>query len=175
MGVVGELLASLNRVFQPLVENKPVKLIFNIEESIPSHIFCDSTRTTQVLTNLVNNAVKFTQEGQIQVDVSLVEQDGEHVSLKFSVNDSGIGIAEDKMASIFQSFTQASSSTTRQFGGTGLGLSITKQLLELQGSDLHVESEVGVGSTFYFTQSFVVDKSERVEEIPIVRAKEEQG
>ncbi len=115
------------------------------------HVICDPTRLTQIMSNLVSNAVKFTQKGHVKIMCSVQNIVDGHVQMKFSVEDSGIGIEKDRREKIFESFTQAASSTTRLYGGTGLGLAITKRLVELQNSKINLESEVGVGSTFSFT------------------------
>lgn len=151
---VAGLLSSLHHVFQPSVKSKNLSLIFDIDESIPDNIYCDPTRMSQVLTNLISNAVKFTNKGSITVVLEQIKRNGDEVVIKFAVKDTGIGIAPEHLKEIFNSFTQASTSTTREFGGTGLGLTITKRLLELQGVDLFVESTPGKGSHFYFVQIF---------------------
>lgn len=114
----------------------------------------DPTRLRQILMNLVNNAVKFTTEGQIMVYIRLVEQDRERTTLRFSVEDSGIGIPPEKQKTLFEAFTQADSSTTRRYGGTGLGLTICRNLVDRMGGVLEVESSEGIGSEFFFTLSF---------------------
>lgn len=154
--LVRGLMASLRKVFQPIADQKKLRLTFECDARIPQVIRCDQTRTSQVLTNLISNAIKFTETGLVKVKVELLEGGLSQVKLKFSVIDTGIGIPPDRQASIFQSFTQATSSTTRQFGGTGLGLTITKKLLDLQGVTLKLDSEVGKGSVFSFVQSFEV-------------------
>ncbi len=108
-------------------------------------------RLGQILTNLVNNAVKFTEHGEIRVEMELLEQTGEKVQLKFSVRDTGIGMTPEQVGKLFQPFTQADMSTTRKHGGTGLGLTICRRLVELMGGQIWLESEPGVGSTFIFT------------------------
>ena len=107
-------------------------------------------RLGQVLTNLVNNAVKFTEHGEIRLRIELVEQTGDKVKLKFAVRDTGIGMTPEQSAKLFQPFTQADMSTTRKHGGTGLGLTISRRLIELMGGQIWIESEAGVGSTFSF-------------------------
>ena len=114
----------------------------------------DPTRLRQVAVNLTNNAVKFTQKGQVMIYLTRLEQDARSVTIKVSVKDSGIGIPEEKKQRLFEAFTQADSSTTRRFGGTGLGLTISKNLVAQMGGDLQVESEPGVGSEFFFTLTF---------------------
>ncbi|MDC7233422.1 MAG: response regulator, partial [Spirochaetales bacterium] len=114
----------------------------------------DPTRLRQVAVNLTNNAVKFTKKGQVMINLTRVDQNARSVTIKVSVKDSGIGIPEEKKNRLFEAFTQADSSTTRQFGGTGLGLTISKNLVAQMGGDLEVESEPGVGSEFFFTLTF---------------------
>src|SRR5204863_4508578 len=105
----------------------------------------------QILTNFVNNAVKFTEQGEIRLNIDLLERTGEKVQVKFSVRDTGIGMTPEQSAKLFQPFTQADMSTTRKHGGTGLGLTICRRLVELMGGRIWLESEPGVGSTFFFT------------------------
>jgi two-component system sensor histidine kinase/response regulator len=111
----------------------------------------DPLRLGQILTNFVNNAVKFTEKGEIRLDIQLLERTGDKVQLKFSVQDTGIGMTREQAAKLFQPFTQADMSTTRKHGGTGLGLTICRRLVDLMGGRVWLESEPGVGSTFYFT------------------------
>ena len=110
----------------------------------------DPTRLQQVLTNLVGNAIKFTDEGEVRVSVRILKQDGARIHLGFAISDTGIGIPHDKREQIFESFTQADGSTTRRFGGTGLGLAIASRLVRGMGGAISVESEPGRGSTFRF-------------------------
>ena len=118
---------------------------------IPEHLRGDPLRLGQILTNLVNNAVKFTEQGEIRLKIELLEQTGDKVQLKFSVRDTGIGMTREQAGKLFQPFTQADMSTTRKHGGTGLGLTICRRLVELMGGQIWLESEPGVGSTFIFT------------------------
>jgi len=120
----------------------------------------DSTRLRQVLVNLVGNAIKFTERGEVAVQVETQEQSKDRVVLHFRVKDSGIGIPKDKQSMIFEAFTQADSSTTRKYGGTGLGLAITTRLVTLMEGKLWVESEWGQGSTFHFTVTFGLVREE---------------
>jgi signal transduction histidine kinase/DNA-binding response OmpR family regulator len=131
-------------------EEKGILLTSEIDKRIHPVLTGDPVRLNQILINLVGNAIKFTEKGEVKVSVKLLEEDDENVKLQFAVSDTGIGIAPDKLNSVFDSFTQESSSTTRKYGGTGLGLTITKQLIELQGGTITVESRPGAGSTFTF-------------------------
>jgi len=141
---------SLNLV-RPIASKKSLNLTYTIAESIPQGIISDPTRLRQVLTNLLSNAIKFADKGVISVLVSSKKLDDTNHEICFPVKDSGIGISEDKMSRLFQSFTQIDSSTTRRYGGTGLGLAISKKLVELMGGKIWAESELGKGSTFSFT------------------------
>ncbi|MCB9233444.1 MAG: response regulator [Bacteroidia bacterium] len=129
---------------------KGLNLIYQISPELPSHLICDVTRIKQVLLNLIGNAVKFTSKGKISLRVDLGEKRDNEVRVLFSVRDTGIGIPKDRIPFLFESFTQAESSTTRRFGGSGLGLAICSQLIELMGGKITVESEPGKGSTFKF-------------------------
>ena len=133
------------------VTQKKVELLYMVEPSVPQVISGDITRLRQVLINLIGNAVKFTEEGEIVVRVEVLERKGENAILHFSVRDTGIGISEDNQKKLFNAFSQADSSTTRKYGGTGLGLAICKRLVNLMGGDIWVESEEGQGANFQFT------------------------
>ena len=119
----------------------------------------DPTRLAQVVNNLISNAVKFTKEGEVVIELKTVGKDEKKITFQFSIRDSGIGISKENQQLIFEQFTQADSSTSRSYGGTGLGLSISKKILELQGIELELESEENKGSTFYFTQTFEISKA----------------
>ena len=134
-----------------LAEEKGLELLCDIAPEAPPIVRGDSTRLSQMIINLVGNAIKFTLEGQVAVKVDVEAVQGEDTVLHFTVSDTGIGIPEDKRKAIFESFTQADASTTREFGGTGLGLTITSRLAEMMGGKIWVESEVGRGSEFHFT------------------------
>lgn len=136
-----------------------------IDNNIPDLIKGDVVRLNQILNNLVSNAVKFTSNGKITVEVNLKETAEEQVQIEFIVTDTGIGIHPDKQQLIFENFTQANSEITREFGGSGLGLTITSRLLLLQGSQIYVESEPGKGSKFFFTLGFKKSANDRKEEI----------
>ena len=160
---LSELLNNLSVILSSAVHDKDVEVLFSIDSTIPNTLQGDSLRLQQVLLNLASNAVKFTEQGEVVISVQTVTVTAERVVLKFSVQDSGIGIAADMLGNIFSGFVQAEASTTRRFGGTGLGLSISHQLVAMMGGVLEVESELGKGSTFYFTLNL-----ERCLEAPIV-------
>ena len=135
-------------------EEKGLELVFDIEPDVPETLLGDLGRLRQVIINLVGNAIKFTESGEVVVRVELAAPVSDSVRLRFSVRDSGIGIPPEKRDSIFESFTQAESSTTRRFGGTGLGLAICRQIVSLMGGEIRVESQEGAGSKFIFTAEF---------------------
>lgn len=139
---------------QYATKEKNIYLDAVIKPNVPDVIIGDSTRLTQILLNLVSNAVKFTETGGIKIELDVVGQNKRSVRIRFAVTDTGIGIASDKQNLIFESFKQADSSTTRKYGGTGLGLAISKRLIELHDSRINVDSELGKGSTFWFTITF---------------------
>ncbi|CAN5810470.1 hypothetical protein BH11BAC7_BH11BAC7_31400 [soil metagenome] len=131
---------------------KGISLIFRKEENeLPRYIIGDSVRLRQIILNLFSNAIKFTEHGSVTIKSNVIEDDGENCKVQFIVSDTGIGIPADRIANIFDSFTQASNETSRKYGGTGLGLTIVKQLTELQGGTVSVESTLDEGSTFYVT------------------------
>jgi signal transduction histidine kinase/DNA-binding response OmpR family regulator/HPt (histidine-containing phosphotransfer) domain-containing protein len=139
-------------------QEKGLELLFKTDPSVPTALVGDSLRLGQILVNLSNNAVKFTDSGEIVVSTELVNKDDTQATLKFSVQDTGIGMTEAQAAKLFQPFSQADSSTTRKYGGTGLGLTISKRLAEMMGGEIWVESEPGRGSTFSFTANFGLGK-----------------
>lgn len=139
-------------------EEKGLYLKTNIEESLPSIVVGDPVRLNQILLNLASNAVKFTEIGGVTMNVSRGSTHNGKTNIKFSVTDTGIGIPEDRLDAIFESFSQADSTTTRKFGGTGLGLTISKQLVEMQGGHIGVTSIVGTGTTFFFELPFAEGK-----------------
>ncbi|MGD8654107.1 MAG: response regulator, partial [Desulfobacterales bacterium] len=139
-------------------QEKGLELLFKTDSSVPTALVGDPLRLGQILINLSNNAVKFTDSGEIVISTELVKKDGDQTTLKFSVQDTGIGMTAEQAAKLFQPFMQADSSTTRKYGGTGLGLTISKRLAEMMGGEIWVESEQGQGSTFSFTANFGLGK-----------------
>jgi signal transduction histidine kinase/CheY-like chemotaxis protein len=131
-------------------EEKGIFLKLNIGDGVPEYVIGDETRITQVVMNLTGNAIKFTEKGGVTITASVEKSSGDTKQIKFGVRDTGIGIPADKIDKIFESFGQASSDTTRKFGGTGLGLTISKQLVEMHGGKIRVNSQPGEGSEFYF-------------------------
>ncbi len=133
---------------------KGIELVMAVDDDVPRALIGDPLRLTQVLTNLTNNAIKFTDSGEVTVRVSLVQRDAEQVRLRFTVKDSGIGIDREVIQNLFTPFTQADGSTTRKYGGTGLGLAISKRLVEMMHGEIRALSEGGNGATFLFTGRF---------------------
>ncbi|GAB2951613.1 hypothetical protein GCM10027048_15760 [Hymenobacter coalescens] len=140
--------AAMVHLFEAKSQEKNLKLALDYDARIPDVLLGDPVRLHQVILNLVSNAVKFTREGSVTVAVRMLVQDPGHVILEFSVTDTGIGIDESQLSTVFDDFQQASSGTTRLYGGTGLGLAIVKNLVEAQGGTVHVKSRMGAGSTF---------------------------
>ena len=141
---------------QNLADEKLLQLVLDIDPRLTKKVIGDPTRTSQVLNNLVHNAIKFTKQGSVVLSIRIASLEKERVALEIAVTDTGIGIAPEKQQLIFERFTQADSSTSRSFGGTGLGLSISKKILEMQGTVLQLKSTPGNGSVFYFTQNFAL-------------------
>ncbi|KIX12662.1 response regulator [Dethiosulfatarculus sandiegensis] len=146
-------------------EKDDLEVLFHWGADVPHYLVGDPLRLSQILVNLGNNAVKFTERGEIVVSTDLVKQKTGKADLKFTVRDSGIGMTPEQSAKLFKAFTQADSSTTRKYGGTGLGLTISKRLVEMMNGEIWVESEVGIGSSFIFTAQF--NLSEQKEEKPL--------
>jgi CheY-like chemotaxis protein len=138
-------------LFAAKAAEKGIALACEIDDATPGRLTADSTRIRQVLVNLLGNAIKFTESGEVVVSVTSRPTEGERLEIQFAVRDTGIGIPADRIEAIFDSYTQADESTTRRYGGTGLGLPISRQLCQLMGGGMRVESRVGAGSTFYFT------------------------
>lgn len=146
------------QLFSPKIASKGLALNLNIEKSVPEGIYADKMRIGQILSNLISNALKFTESGHISVKVSRDECAGNDITLRFSVTDSGIGLSDNEMKNLFTAFSQGDNSTSRKYGGTGLGLSISKQLVELMGGKIGVSSTKEVGSVFWFTMQCSIAK-----------------
>jgi PAS domain S-box-containing protein len=145
-----EVIASVTTVTAQKAHDKGLEFLADVSSAIPAQLRGDPLRLVQILTNLVNNAIKFTEQGEVGLKIELLEKAGEKVQLKFSVRDTGIGMTPEQAAKLFQPFSQADTSITRRYGGTGLGLTICRRLVELMGGQIWLESEPGVGSTFCF-------------------------
>jgi signal transduction histidine kinase/CheY-like chemotaxis protein len=157
---------SLNRIIHGIhktliatAEKKNIKFKYTIQEGIPETYIGDPVRLSQIILNLAGNAIKFTEAGQVDIRISQSKVENGKATLNFAVEDTGIGIPDEKQKIIFDSFSQANSKTTRLYGGTGLGLAITRQLLEMQGSKIELMSVEGEGSTFYFQLTLPVGKA----------------
>jgi len=146
-----ETVAEAARTMALRAHQKGLELVYQVDPAIPRYLLGDNDRIKQVLHNLVGNAVKFTERGEVVLLVHLEKRAGDEIHLRFAVSDTGIGIAPEKQQLIFEAFSQADASTTRRFGGTGLGLAISQRIVELMGGWMGVESKEGAGSTFYFT------------------------
>lgn len=156
---------TIEDVFELLSQkafDKGLELVYYIEPEVPVDVLGDSTRLRQVLVNLVSNAIKFTEEGEVLVSVRNITQVKDSQTIEFTVRDTGIGIPANKINKLFKSFSQVDSSTTRKYGGTGLGLAISKKLVELMGGEIRVESKENIGSSFIFTIQIEANKDEDV-------------
>ncbi len=170
--IAGNVVNSLKNYAQ----DKGIDLHLEIDNELKNKVLGDPTRISQIITNLAHNAIKFTPSGFVKVIIQVKNQTPRSITLDVKVKDTGIGISKAKQALIFERFTQADSSTSRGFGGTGLGLAICKRILELQNSTLNLDSEVGMGSTFYFTQTFekgpvIIEKQNVDNNVPIKEGK----
>jgi two-component system, sensor histidine kinase and response regulator len=148
---IEQLLDTTCSLLANAVEQKGLELVIECEAAVPRRLVGDAMRLGQILLNFANNAVKFTERGEVGLSVRVLEDDEAEALVEFRVTDSGIGLTEEQKARLFRSFSQADGSTTRRFGGTGLGLAISKKLAELMGGTVGVESELGRGSSFWFT------------------------
>jgi len=171
-----EIPFSLDSVFRNVsalvslkAQDKNLELLFHIRSAVPRNLVGDPLRLGQVLTNLVNNAVKFTEAGEIVVSVEAVQVQEERAQLRFQVRDTGIGIDPELQENLFDPFTQADDSMTRKFGGTGLGLAICKQLCELMGGHIWLESRLGQGASFYFDAIFRLHLDSDIQPLPLDR------
>lgn len=151
---ISSITKNIVRGLQVSASDKGIQLNLHMDNSLHTRVFGDPTRLSQVLSNLLHNAIKFTEQGKVILDITQIKETENQITLQFSIKDTGIGISKEKQKLIFERFTQADSSTSRGFGGTGLGLAISKKILELQNSSLQLESEEGKGSNFYFSQTF---------------------
>ncbi len=155
-----QMLEDVCRTFEPQAEDKGVSLHLDFSRVIPQYLMGDEARLRQIFNNLIGNAIKFTEQGEIVVSASLCSANEEQATIRFAVEDSGIGIPQEKQQTIFGDFAQADGSTTRRFGGTGLGLSITRKLIAAMGGEIGLESRVGEGSHFFFELSFPIPSQE---------------
>ncbi|MBT5470411.1 MAG: response regulator, partial [Nitrospina sp.] len=149
-----EVLDNLGNMITIQAQEKGLEMLFSVDPNVPLSLIGDPLRLGQILTNLTNNALKFTEQGEILVAINLVKEERDQVLVQFSVKDTGIGLTKEQVNKLFEEFNQADSSTTRKFGGTGLGLTICKRLVEMMNGEIWVESEPGNGSNFIFTANF---------------------
>jgi PAS domain S-box-containing protein len=161
-------IAAMLHLFEIKIQEKNLELVKIYDDKIPEILIGDPVRLHQIILNLISNAVKFTNRGKIVVGVHMLNENDEKVTIEFSVEDTGIGIAKDKINNIFENFQQATSDTSRLYGGTGLGLSIVKQLVESQGGIISVKSKVNVGSTFSFILNFLKTNAETESDLELV-------
>ena len=157
-------------IYASAARAKGIELITHIGPNVPTEVCGDPLRLRQVISNLVNNALRFTATGEVVVGVDLCHHGGEHVDLEIRVSDTGVGIPDDRIEAIFRPFSQADASTTRRYGGTGLGLPICRQLVELMGGELRVTSVVGEGSTFFFETRFQLEERLSEELVAVTEA-----
>ncbi len=169
-----DVLDNLGNLMAMKAQEKGLELLFDTKSDVPKTLIGDPLRLGQVLLNLVGNAIKFTDEGEVIIKTHLVKTENNSVELEFRVTDTGIGMTEEQCGKLFQSFTQADASTTRKYGGTGLGLAISKQLVEMMHGDIKVKSKKGKGTEFSFTVEFEVSDKD-IEEIPQVTPEELNG
>ncbi|MEB3160094.1 MAG: PAS domain S-box protein, partial [Synechocystis sp.] len=173
--VIDEIVANLQSILGIKAEEKGLSLSFKIAPNVPTHLVGDPLRLSQILINLGNNAIKFTQKGRISLRGRLSEMRGEWVTIKFSIADTGIGLTPAQQQKLFQGFSQADASTSRQYGGTGLGLAICKSLTELMGGTIWLESEPGKGSTFFFTARFKIADAAMIQNFSAQRTQNNQS
>lgn len=166
------VIASIEGMFREKALSKQISLQVKIDESIPEYLVGDQFRLTQILTNLVSNALKFTDKGSIHIEASKDKRNAEETGVLFHVKDEGIGISASRLEAIFERFQQAEKDTTQKYGGTGLGLSIVKQLVLLQGGEIKVESKLGAGTSFYIWLPFGIDQSVAYD-LPTQKVKEQ--
>ena len=161
-----ELLAyDVCEMIRPKIGSKPIELLCRIGDNIPSMVKSDPTRFRQVLTNLIGNAPKFTESGEIELSLDIEEEKDDRIKIHAKIRDTGIGIPEDKLSTIFEPFKQVDGSITRKYGGTGLGLSICKRISELMGGEVWAVSEENKGSTFHFTAWLGKSKDKKAKRI----------
>ncbi|HXC93962.1 MAG TPA: PAS domain S-box protein, partial [Geobacteraceae bacterium] len=171
---LGTVLGSLADLATAAIKEKPVELLVSARPDVPDNLIGDPLRLGQILLNLTNNAIKFTEEGKVIVSVETVESLEEGVELRFYVQDTGIGMTLEQQAKLFSAFTQADTSTTRRYGGTGLGLAIARQLVEMMGGTLSVSSKEGKGSMFSFTVRFGSCSGEMAASSPAAPGKDQR-
>ncbi|MEX1000709.1 MAG: response regulator [Crocinitomicaceae bacterium] len=161
-------ISAMLQLFEPKIREKNLELIKEYDNNIPEVLVGDAVRLRQIILNLMSNAEKFTSKGSITVRVHLIKEDDDNVTIEFSIIDTGIGIAQNNIGRVFESFQQATNNTSKLYGGTGLGLAIVKQLVEAQGGTINIKSKIDEGSAFIFTLDFkkTQKKAETLIEMP---------
>ena len=159
---LSSLVTNIKHQFTSMAEDKGLRLITDIDTAIPNYILADEVRMGQVINNLVNNAIKFTDNGSVAIRLALVNNADNKATIKFSVSDTGIGIPKEHHDSIFETFRQVQQAETRKHAGTGLGLAITKRLVELQGGNIQIKSAQGEGTVFFFELTFDVPEEQNI-------------
>ena len=158
---------EVNEMLAPRIEDRKLDLVLEYPSDVPRHFIGDAGRVRQIVTNLVGNAVKFTPCGHVLITVNCESPDGEKAQIRVAVEDTGPGIPAEQVDRLFEKFSQLDGSTTRKYGGTGLGLAISKQLVNLMGGEVGVTSQVGEGSTFWFTLPLQMDAQPHAEPVPV--------
>jgi PAS domain S-box-containing protein len=158
-----DVMNNVSSVTGHKAHEKGIEYLIVTSKEVPVSLKGDPLRLSQVLINLINNAIKFTEVGEVVVRTDVIEKKEDHVRIKFSIEDTGIGMTKEQSSKLFQAFTQADSSTTRKYGGTGLGLSISKRLIEMMGGSIYIESEQGKGSKFIFESDFGISTKQAPE------------
>jgi PAS domain S-box-containing protein len=148
------ILNNINHTYSLKAIEKGIELIINCGEDVPRWLTGDPVRLNQIIVNLIGNSIKFTEKGHVELRIQLLKQLNNKATVQFTVKDTGIGIAKEKLSTVFESFKQAETATSRKYGGTGLGLSIVKKLVEAYGSEIHLDSDIGKGCEFYFNIDF---------------------
>lgn len=164
-----EVLDNVANLVGLKAEEKGLELLFAMDPNVPTHLRGDPLRVGQVLINLANNSVKFTDEGEVVISTKIVSMDDEKATLSFSVRDTGIGMNAEQKEKLFRSFSQADASTTRKYGGTGLGLAISKSLVDMMKGTIDVDTAPGKGSNFHFTAVFPLQKGTSQQTVPVVK------
>ncbi len=161
---IKQLLSDLHNSFKDLASKNNNEFVLEMDENLPENLIGDPTKLSQIFINLINNALKFTQNGKVYVKASVIETKDEECAIHFDIADTGIGISPEKQSTIFESFAQGSVEINRKYGGTGLGLAIVKRLVELLGGQIELSSSEGIGSTFSFDIKFIVGEQQFVED-----------
>ncbi len=168
-----ELVAEINKIHSVRAKEKKIELVSDISDDLPTYLYGDPNRLRQVLNNLINNAIKFTETGSVFFRITKLYEANENIQLEFAIIDTGIGISAENKEKLFKSFSQIDASYTRKHGGTGLGLVISKQLIEMMGGRISVESELGKGSTFFFNLPFLIGKNMEKKSSMLINTKQE--